>query len=110
MQFFIVTVLAALAAFAYAAPTTLVYPRACDITNCAIALGPTAVTCVGAAVQAGLDPITDAACFVSVLNSAVNAPAACAGCAPVVQSAVDSALGSVDSAIGSAENALSSIF
>jgi len=101
MQFSVIAILATLAASAYAAPTTVLYPRACDATKCAIALGPAAVTCVGAAVQAGLDPITDAACFATALNAAVNAPAACAGCAPGVQSAVQDALGSAESAISS---------
>jgi hypothetical protein len=52
----------------------------CSILKCAAALGPSGLACVAAAVQEGLDPMTDLPCIAAIINDVVNPPAACAGC------------------------------
>jgi len=102
MQFSVIVLLAAFAASASAIPTGVRnYARSCDAATCAAALGPTAVSCVSAAVQEGIDPISDAGCLASGVNTATNPPAGCDGCASGVGSAVSGALGTAESAISS---------
>jgi len=98
MQFSVVALLVAFAASVSAVPTTVHFNRgACAAVACAAALGPTAVSCVSAAVQEGVDPVSDAGCFASGLNTALNPPAACNGCASSIGSAITSAAGTVES-------------
>ncbi|KAH8829856.1 hypothetical protein DL96DRAFT_1553475 [Flagelloscypha sp. PMI_526] len=52
----------------------------CDIASCGAALAPTGVSCVGAAVKLGKDPLSDAGCVTSVTNLGVNTPAVCQSC------------------------------
>ncbi|KAF2010724.1 hypothetical protein BU24DRAFT_471713 [Aaosphaeria arxii CBS 175.79] len=44
----------------------------CDVLKCVVALAPASVTCAAALVEEGLNPIADAACFATALNTAVN--------------------------------------
>ncbi|KAF8511382.1 hypothetical protein JB92DRAFT_2831198 [Gautieria morchelliformis] len=106
MQVSFVAIFAALAGVAMASPMSLHLIRRCDLTSCAVALGPAAVGCTGAAVEVGANPLADAGCVASALNSVVNPPAACSGCGsdPTVtgiESAVGGAVDDVKSAIGS---------
>jgi len=111
MQFSVVALIAVFAASASAVPTGVHFTRqGCDAASCAVALGPTAVSCVSAAVQEGVDPISDAGCLASGLNTAVNPPAACNGCASSLGSTITSAAGSVASDIGSVAGKIGSIF
>ena len=97
MQFSVVAILAALAATTDATPTGVkFYGRdGCEaasklnvtsdlrliivlvcwqniLIGCAIAIAPTAVGCVSAAIKAGVDPISDAGCLVGTTNLVVN--------------------------------------
>jgi len=98
MQFSIVALVAVFVASVSAVPTS-VHPtrQSCDVESCAVALGPTAVSCVSAAAQAGVDPVSDAGCFVSGLKTFLDPPAACNGCASSLGSTITSAAGSVES-------------
>lgn len=60
----------------------------CDATACGVALGPTGVTCVSAAVKRGADPFSDASCIAGVVNLGVNTPAACSACIDVAKDKV----------------------
>jgi len=100
MQFPVVALLVAFAASAV--PTAVHFNRqACDVASCASSLGSTAANCVSAAVQEGLDPISDGKCLFSGLNSAINAPSSCNGCTTSIGSVVKSAFGSVENDIKS---------
>ena len=97
MQFFVVAIVVALAATTNATPTGVkFYGRGgCEaasklnmmsnlrliivlvcwqniLTACAIAIAPTAVGCVSAAIKAGVDPISDAGCLAGTANFIVN--------------------------------------
>ncbi|KIM81293.1 hypothetical protein PILCRDRAFT_821760 [Piloderma croceum F 1598] len=100
MQFTVVALLTAFAASAYAIPTAHL-ARRCDVTGCAVSLGPTAVSCVTAAVQDGLDPLSDAGCLTSGASLGVNLPSSCSGCTGGVGTTITSALGSAESSIKS---------
>jgi len=104
MQFSVVALLATFAAFAYAVPTGVQsISQGCDAVSCAVALGPTAVGCVSAAAQAGLDPVSDAGCFASGgLKVLKNPPAACNGCGSDIENAVTKGATSVIGSVGSA--------
>jgi len=98
MQFSVVALLAAFAASVSAVPTSVHFNRqGCEALSCATALGPTAVSCVSAAVQEGVDPVSDAGCLASGLKTFLDPPAACNGCATGIGSAITSAAGSVES-------------
>lgn len=55
-------------------------PNTCSILKCAAALGPGGLACVAAAVQEGLDPMTDLPCIAALINDVANPPAPCVGC------------------------------
>ncbi|KAF2476300.1 uncharacterized protein BDR25DRAFT_309714 [Lindgomyces ingoldianus] len=44
----------------------------CEVVKCIAALAPASVTCAAALVEDGLNPIADAACFATALNTALN--------------------------------------
>jgi len=93
MQFSVVALLAVFAASASAVPTSVHFNRqGCDAASCATALGPTAASCVSAAVQESVDPVSDAGCLTSGLSALSNPPAACNGCASGIGGAVTSAV------------------
>jgi hypothetical protein len=74
-------VIALFAAAAMALPATMNNePRSCEILQCAAALGPAGVACVAAAVQEGLNPLSDLPCIAALLNDYENIPEACKGC------------------------------
>jgi len=101
MQFSII-VLAAFAASAYAGPTGVRFTRqGCDAVSCAEALGPTAVSCVSAATQEGVDPVSDAGCLESGLSALLSPPSACNGCASAIIPGIQSAARPVESIIKS---------
>ncbi|KAH8831917.1 hypothetical protein DL96DRAFT_1812679 [Flagelloscypha sp. PMI_526] len=78
----------------------------CDIAKCGVALGPTGVSCVSAAVEEGFNPLADASCVASVTNLGVNTPAVCQPCFKSIGSSVVDAAESAGSAIkGAAEDA-----
>ncbi|KAF2792282.1 hypothetical protein K505DRAFT_338813 [Melanomma pulvis-pyrius CBS 109.77] len=52
----------------------------CEVLKCVAALAPASVTCAAALVEAGANPIADAACFATGLNLGLNPPAACTAC------------------------------
>jgi len=76
------TVFFAVASLASAAPMYLnpATRQSCDIAACGVALAPTGVGCVSAAVKLGADPFADAGCVAGVTNLGVNTPAACEPC------------------------------
>ncbi|KIM81174.1 hypothetical protein PILCRDRAFT_821616 [Piloderma croceum F 1598] len=124
MQFILITIVAAFATSAYATPTGHTFMRrGCEIAKCVAALAPSVVSCVSAAAQEGLDPISDAACLASAANSIVNFPPSCDQCAQefnvagkvedatnAVGSAASKAEGAVESVVGDVGNVLGSIF
>jgi hypothetical protein len=64
----------------------------CDIAKCGVALAPTGVGCVAAAVELGANPLADAGCVAGVVNLGVNAPAVCAPCFSSLGDAIEKAL------------------
>ncbi|GLB45281.1 hypothetical protein LshimejAT787_2100410 [Lyophyllum shimeji] len=52
----------------------------CKVGGCLAALGPAAVSCVGAAVKVGVDTIADASCVANVINQSVHVPPDCQPC------------------------------
>jgi len=112
MQFSIVALFVAAAATVMARPMNLMAVRDCDVAQCAIALGPTAVGCGAAAVEVGANPIADISCLAGGLNAAVNTPASCTACASEL--GITKAVGDAESAVGGAvddvTSAISGIF
>lgn len=51
-----------------------------DIFECAAELEPTAITCVLAAIQEGLDPVSDLPCLGLLVADVADAPDACKAC------------------------------
>ncbi|KAF8492123.1 hypothetical protein JB92DRAFT_3147532 [Gautieria morchelliformis] len=106
MQVSFVSIFAALAGVAMASPMSLHLIRSCDLAKCAIALGPTGVSCTKAVVSEGEDPFVDAGCIAAAVNSVVNTPAACTGCGSAISGAVNAGEKAIGGAVHAGEKAI----
>ncbi|KAH8818977.1 hypothetical protein DL96DRAFT_377242 [Flagelloscypha sp. PMI_526] len=71
----------------------------CDIAACGIAVAPSGVGCVSAAVQLGADPFADAGCVASAVNLGVNTPPVCQPCFASLGQTVKDTAGQVGDAV-----------
>ncbi|KZP14551.1 hypothetical protein FIBSPDRAFT_935748 [Athelia psychrophila] len=105
MLFSTVPVFVAFAASALAARSTpsrtLKERTDCQIANCVAALAGTVIGCTAAALQEGLDPISDVSCLAAAVNTVLNFPASCDQCLEAYginePAAVSSAITSIES-------------